>query len=162
QLSLLIFAQILVHMLVKASFISNSTSLKVSALQTIVSLAVSMPASIVIPKLFAAASAPPTSVTLKAKKEWTPSALSASQDLRIANHPAEAETDKKARWLREPNSLMAVYRLVSSAVSSPTSRVSPTFGGVRQYSTGEAVGRGTNLVWSGLLHAFLDLGCIAL
>ncbi|CAM9254960.1 unnamed protein product, partial [Ectocarpus sp. 4 AP-2014] len=142
QLSLLIFTQILVHMLVKASFISNSTSLKVSVLQTLVSLAVCLPASIVIPKLFAAASAPPTSVTLKAK-EWKPSALSASQDLLTANHPAEAETDEKARWLREPNSLMAVYRLISSAVSSSTPRVSPAFGGVRQYSTGEALGRGT-------------------
>lgn len=47
------------------------------------------------------------------------------------------------RWLREPNKVVAVFRLVSSAVLRSTLRVSPSFRGGRRYTTGGAVDRGT-------------------
>ncbi|CBJ29754.1 expressed unknown protein [Ectocarpus siliculosus] len=57
---------------------------------------------------------------------------------------------------------MAVFRLISSAVLRSTLRVPPSFRGGRRYSTGGAVDRGTNLVWSGLWQMLLDLVCVAL
>ncbi|CAM9178731.1 unnamed protein product [Ectocarpus fasciculatus] len=162
QLSLLIFAQVLVHMLVEASFVANSTSHKIRALHIAVSLAVSMPASILIPKLFAAAAAPPPSVTVTTLNAWEKVVPSTSQEVLTAQDMTSTKPDSQTRWLREPNKVVAVFRLISSAVLRRKSRASPSFRGGQPYSTGGAVDRGTNLVWSGLWQLVLDLVCVAL
>ncbi|CAM9342946.1 unnamed protein product, partial [Ectocarpus sp. 12 AP-2014] len=162
QLSLLIFAQILVHMLVEASIVANSTSYKIRALHIVVSLAVSMPASILIPKLFATAAAPPPSVTVTMLHAWEKIVQPTGQEILTAQDVTDTKANSQSRWLREPNTVVAVFRLISSAVLRSTLRVSPSFRGDRRYSTGGAVDRGTSLVWSGLLQMLLDLVCVAL
>ncbi|CAM9247691.1 unnamed protein product, partial [Ectocarpus sp. 12 AP-2014] len=162
QLSLLIFAQILVHMLVEASIVANSTSYKIRALHIVVSLAVSMPASILIPKLFATAAAPPPSVTVTMLHAWEKIVQPTSQEILTAQDMTDTKANSQSRWLREPNTVVAVFRLISSAVLRSTLRAPPSFRGDRRYSTGGAVDRGTYLVWSGLWQMLLDFVCVAL
>eukprot|EP00752_Nemacystus_decipiens_P006049 g5460.t1 len=155
QLSLLIFAQILAHMMVEAAIIGNSSSYKIQAVQILVSLAVSMPASIIIPRLFGAISAPPP-----APAKYLSDAVSSSQgeDWVSAKQMADAKTQERSRWLREPNPLMAVFRLIST-ISAEGSRV-PLDPGRQRYVDGGVLARGTKLVWSGLRQISLDVVCI--
>ncbi|CAM9220320.1 unnamed protein product [Ectocarpus sp. 12 AP-2014] len=120
QLSLLIFAQILVHMLVEASIVANSTSYKIRALHIVVSLAVSMPASILVPKLFATAAAPPPSVTVTMLHAWEKIVPPTSQEILTAQDMTDTKANSQSRWLREPNTVVAVFRLISSAVLRST------------------------------------------
>ncbi|CAB1100229.1 unnamed protein product [Ectocarpus sp. CCAP 1310/34] len=153
---------ILVHMLVEASIVANSTSYKIRAVHIVVSLAVSMPASILFPKLFAAAAAPPPSITVTMLHAWEKIVPPTSQGSTTAQDMTYAKANSQSRWLREPNTVVAVFRLISSAVLKSTSRVSSSFREDRRYSSGGAVDRGTNLVWSGLWQMLLDLVCVAL
>ncbi|CAN0056871.1 unnamed protein product [Ectocarpus sp. 13 AM-2016] len=130
-------------MLVEASIVANSTSYKVRALHIAVSLAVSTPASILIPKLFATAAAPPPSVTVTMLHAWEKIVPPTSQASLTAQDMTDTKANSQSRWLREPNTVVAIFRLITSAVLRSTSRVSPSFRGNRRYSTGGAVDRGT-------------------
>ncbi|CAM9766978.1 unnamed protein product, partial [Ectocarpus sp. 12 AP-2014] len=68
QLSLLIFTQVMVIMMLSAAVSGNATSSKVEYAQILASLAATLPASIIVPRAFAASATPPPSVT--AKRKW--------------------------------------------------------------------------------------------
>eukprot|EP00752_Nemacystus_decipiens_P011504 g10216.t1 len=151
KLTLLIFASVMVHMMVEASFIGNSTDYKVLITQSLVSLAASMPGSIIIPKLFAAAAAPPDSVM--AERIRDPVVRSGEKSSTTSGSNANSGPDMKgSRWLRDSNSLVAVFHLISATA---TSTFKPDAGG-------SVIARGTSLVWSGLWQIVLDLAHIVL
>ncbi|CAM9699138.1 unnamed protein product [Ectocarpus sp. 12 AP-2014] len=68
QLSLVIFTQVMVIMMLSAAVSGNATSPKVEYAQILASLAATLPASIIVPRAFAASATPPPSVT--AKRDW--------------------------------------------------------------------------------------------
>eukprot|EP00903_Cladosiphon_okamuranus_P018201 g16743.t2 len=158
QLSLLIFAQILVHMTVEAAIIGNSTNYKIQVVQILVSITVSLPASIIIPRLFAAVSAPPPAPATHLSDTVVPS-KSGDWDNAKQVEDAKAQAKSSRRWLGEPNPLMAVLRLISSTISSTGSRA-PVGPGGQRYSDDGALARGTKLLWSGLRHMSLDVVCV--
>eukprot|EP00903_Cladosiphon_okamuranus_P005952 g5878.t1 len=157
QLSLLIFSSIMVHMMVKASFIGNSTDYRVQFAQILVSLVVSMPGSIIIPKLFETASAPPSS--LSTKPGWK--SIVPSRDL-ISAQRVDGGKAHEERWLRDSHSVVAIFHLVFAAASTALKRAPHAVSAGRPYATGRAIARGRSLVWSGFRQLLLDLVCVAI
>ncbi|CAM9093541.1 unnamed protein product, partial [Hapterophycus canaliculatus] len=97
QLSVLIFAQIMVHMMVEALLVGNSSDYRIRVAHVVASLVISMPASIIIPQLFAAASAPPPSKTTNSvRKSIVPSTNESS--IR-AQGTARAKTHTALRYV---------------------------------------------------------------
>ncbi|CAM9646533.1 unnamed protein product [Scytosiphon promiscuus] len=155
QLSLLIFAQIMVHMMVEALVIGNSPDYKIRVAHIIVSLVISMPASIIIPKLYAAASAPPPSITTSSERKYVRTRTPVYRTVR------RDSTSPRCRWMQDSNTVVALLHLVSSTVAAG-SRASRGGHASQPFSAGMIIDRGTHLVLSGLCQMMLDLVCIGL
>ncbi|CAM9935318.1 unnamed protein product [Scytosiphon promiscuus] len=159
QLSVIIFAQIMVHMMVKALVIGNSSNYRIRVANIIVSSVISMPASIIIPKLFAAASAPPPSETTNHGRRSVAPYM--RDNLTRAQNTAQSKTDSSPRWIQDSNTMVAAYHLVL-ATASAGSRATRAASAAHAYAGGGVVDRGTNLVLSGLCQMMLELACIGL
>ncbi|CAN0146457.1 unnamed protein product [Pylaiella littoralis] len=150
QLSLLIFAQVMVQMMVEACFQGNSSDHKIKATQVLVGLVATLPASIIIPRAFAASAFPPASITVG--HDW-------KQVVSGTGGPpkrASAREDHEKRWLREPNNVLAVSYLFRAQMGGRRSSQTSTS---HSSKTGKTLARGTTLTIYGIVQLLLNIVC---
>eukprot|EP00903_Cladosiphon_okamuranus_P012876 g12026.t1 len=153
QLSILIFAQVMVQMMVEACFQGNSTDPRVKTTQIVVGLAATLPASIIIPAAFTASTSPPASVTVH--HDWQHVVFDAGSG-RPDQEKASEQIEGGNRWLREPNYILAVYYLVVAKVRQ---KLTPGSQAAHSTKAGGNLARGTDLVISGVANLFLSMTC---
>ncbi|CAM9419179.1 unnamed protein product [Pylaiella littoralis] len=150
QLSLLIFAQVMVQMMVEACFLGNSSDPKIKITRILVGLAATLPASIILPRAFAASAFPPTSVTVVL--DWKEVVSGAGDPTKRTSSREKHEE----RWLREPNNVLAVFCLFAAQIQRRTSSQRSSF---HTRETGETLARGTKLTAYGIAQLFLSIFC---
>ncbi|CAM9232606.1 unnamed protein product [Ectocarpus sp. 6 AP-2014] len=161
QLSLLIFTQVMVIMMLSAAVSGNATSPKVEYAQILASLAATLPASIVVPRAFAASATPPPSVT--AKGNWLQVVADMKGKSQASKLTPSREYDSKSRyvmmirWVREPNYFLAAVYLVVARVrqSIPRGGAFPP----RDPDIGDVFARGPGILLAALVQLVLNIVC---
>ncbi|CAM9718087.1 unnamed protein product [Ectocarpus sp. 4 AP-2014] len=158
QLSLLIFTQVMVIMMLSAAVSGNATSPKVEYAQILASLAATLPASIIVPRAFAASATPPPSVT--AKRKWLQVVADMKGKSQASMLTPPSEYGSTSRWVREPNNVLAAVYLVVARVrqSFPPGGSSPP----RNPDIGDVLARGTGILLAALVQLVLNIVCGAL
>ncbi|CAN0146388.1 unnamed protein product, partial [Pylaiella littoralis] len=152
QLSLLIFAQVMVQMMVDGCFLGESSDHKIKATRILAGLVATLPASIIIPRAFAASAFPPASITVGHdwKQRKGGSRKEASQ--RGLAQPFEYSP----AWLREPNNVLAVSYLFRAQMGGRRSSQTSTS---HSSKTGKTLARGTTLTIYGIVQLLLNIVC---
>ncbi|CAM9229815.1 unnamed protein product, partial [Ectocarpus fasciculatus] len=155
QLSLLIFTQVMVIMMLSAAVSGNATSPKVEYAQILASLAATLPASIIVPRAFAASATPPPSVT--AKRNWLKVADTKEGKYQASKLTPSSEYGSKSRWVREPNYFLAAVYLVVARLrqSIPRGGASPP----PNPDLGDVLARGTGILLAGMVQLVLNIVC---
>ncbi|CAM9102892.1 unnamed protein product [Laminaria digitata] len=151
QLSLLLFAQVMVQMMVEAAFSSNAPNLKVKVAQVLVGSAATIPGSIILPYLFEAAVSPPRSITAKSKghmKVASSSPAASPTGHSPVDGPSTSSTNRE-------NVFLAFVQLIHSELRSRTVNR-------RQLNVGLDLARARGLAFAGLVQILLDVVCLGL
>ncbi|CAM9232454.1 unnamed protein product [Ectocarpus sp. 6 AP-2014] len=155
QLSLLIFTQVMVIMMLSAAVSGNATSPKVEYAQILASLAATLPASIIVPRAFASSATPPPSVT--AKRNWLQVVTAMKGNSQALKLTPSSEYGGKSRWVREPNYFLAAIYLVAARVRKfiPRGGALPP----RDPGIGDVLARGAGILLAALVQLVLNIVC---